>query len=133
MRNHSLRALIKLLLAAGMLPWLACACLSVAHGQDAFGGVDLLYPEFAHPQPDAQAAIKRGDFRFIVTDRHQTAPGVERYPRLKEIYGTKVIRQRFRIFATRSQNFSFNLRARAYAEAYNRTMLHYLLREQRRH
>lgn len=116
------------LLPTCMLLLLGWACISSAQGQDAFAGVDLLYPEFTHPEQDAQAAIKRRDLRFIATDRQQTAPGVERYPRLKEIYGTKVIRQRFRIFATGSQNFSFNLRARAYAEDYNRTLLQYLFK-----
>lgn len=119
---------MKPLPAACLLLLFAGACISSARGQDAFSGVDLLYPEFAHPQQDAQAAIKRRDLRFIATDRHQTTPGVERYPRLKEIYGTKVIRQRFRIFVTRSQNFSFNLRARAYAADYNRILLEYLFK-----
>jgi hypothetical protein len=100
-----------------------------ANGQDSFAGIDLLYPEFAHPQADALAAIKQRDFRFIITDRHKTAPGVERYPRTKAIHGTKFIKQRFRLFATRSQNFSFNLRARAYAYDYNQTLLHYLLKQ----
>ena len=119
---------MKRLPAACLLLLLAGACISSARGQDAFSGVDLLYPEFAHPQQDAQAAIKRRDLRFIATDLRQTTPGAERYPRLKEIYGTKVIRQRFRIFATRSQNFSFNLRARAYAADYNRILLQYLFK-----
>ncbi len=100
-------------------------------GQDALAGIDLLYPEFAHPREDAIAAIKQRDFRFVATDRRRTAPGVERYPRLKEIYGVKLIKQRFRIFTTRSQNFSFGLRARAYASAYNQTLLEYLLRRRK--
>ncbi|MDQ3545911.1 MAG: hypothetical protein M3429_05250, partial [Verrucomicrobiota bacterium] len=61
----------------------------------------------------------------------RTTPGIERYPRLKEIYGVKVIKQRFRIFATRSQNFSFGLRARAYAHDYNQTLLEYLLKRRK--
>ena len=89
--------------------------IPLANGQDSFSGVDLLYPEFAHPREDAFAAIERRDFRFIMIDRQGTVPGVERYPQLKATYGTKFIKQRFRIFATRSQNFSFNLRARTYA------------------
>ena len=115
-------------LPACMLLFIGWTLVSPTNGQDSFAGVDLLYPEFAHPQEDAQAAIKRRDFRFITTDRHKTVPGVERYPRLKAIHGTKFIKQRFRIFATRSQNFSFNLRARVYADAYNRTLLRYLLK-----
>lgn len=102
---------------------------SPLHGQDSLAGIDLLYPEFAHPQEDARAVIKRRDFRFVATDRYKTAPGVERYPRLKEIYGTKVIRQHFRIFTTRSQNFSFNLRARTYARDYNQALLDYPLKQ----
>jgi hypothetical protein len=118
---------------ACIILFLGWMCISSAHGQDALAGVDLLYPEFAHPQQDALAAIKRRDLRFIATDRYQTTPGIERYPRLKEIYGTKLIRQRFRIFATRSENFSFNLRARAYADDYNHTLLRYLLKERGKH
>ena len=116
-------------LAACIFLCLGWMLVPPATGQDSFAGVDLLYPEFAHPQRDAIAAIKRRDFRFITTDRHKTVPGVERYPRLKAIHGTKFIRQRFRLFATRSQNFSFNLRARAYAYDYNRTLLRYLLKQ----
>ncbi len=116
-------------LPACMLLFIGCALVLPASGQDSFAGVDLLYPEFAHPEEAAQVAIKRRDFRFIRTDRHDTVPGVERYPRLKEIYGTKFIRQRFRIFVTSSENFSYNLRARAYASDYNRTLLRYLLKE----
>jgi hypothetical protein len=103
------------------------AFIPLAAGQDSFAGVDLLYPEFAHPQEDALAAIKRRDFRFIMIDRRETVPGVERYPQLKATYGTKFIKQRFRIFATSSQNFSFNLRARAYADDYNKALVRYLL------
>jgi hypothetical protein len=116
-------------LPACMLLFIGWTLASPTNGQDSFAGIDLLYPEFAHPQGDALAAIKRRDFRFITTDRHKTVPGVERYPRLKEIYGTKFIKQRFRIFATRSQNFSFNLRARTYAYDYNRTLLRFLLKQ----
>jgi hypothetical protein len=116
-------------LAACMLLFIGWTLVSPTNGQDPFAGVDLLYPEFAHPQEDARAAIERRDFRFITTDRHKTVPGVERYPRLQASYGTKFIKQRFRIFATRSQNFSFNLRARAYAGAYNQTLLRYLLKQ----
>ena len=100
--------------------------IPLANGQDSFSGVDLLYPEFAQPEEEARAAIKRRDFRFIMIDRRGTVPGVEHYPQLKAAYGTKYIRQRFRIFATRSQNFSFNLRARTYAHDYNQTLVRYL-------
>jgi len=97
-----------------------------AHGQDSFSGVDLLYPEFAHPREDALAAIRRRDFRFIMIDRRGTTPGLERYPQLKTAYGTKFIKQRFRIFSTLSQNFSFSLRARTYARDYNQALIQYL-------
>ena len=110
-------------LPACILLFVGIALASPLRGQDSFAGIDLLYPEFAHPQEDALAAIKKRDFRFVATDRHQTTPGVEHYPRFKEMYGTKIIKQRFRIFITRSQNFSFDLRARAYAYEYNQTLL----------
>ena len=118
-------------LPACILFFVGMALASPIHGQDSFAGIDLLYPEFAHPQEDVRAAIKERDFRFVATDRRKTTPGIERYPRLKEIYGTKIIRQRFRIFTTRSQNFSFNLRARAYATEYNQTLVSYLLKHRK--
>ena len=113
-------------LAARILLLVGLTLASPLAAQDSFEGVDLLYPEFAHPRADARAAIERGDLRFVATDRHRTTPGVERYGRLKEIYGTKIIRQRFRLFPSRSDNFSFNLRARTYATEYNQTLLQYL-------
>jgi hypothetical protein len=58
-------------------------------------------------------------------------PGVERYPRLRKSHKTKYIRQPLRIFATRSENFSFNLRAEAYAARYNRVIVEYLLARKR--
>lgn len=118
-------------LPACILLFIGMALASPLPGQDSFAGIDLLYPEFAHPREDALAAIKNRDFRFVATDRHRTTPGLERYPRLKEIYGTKIIRQRLRIFTTRSQNFSFNLRARTYAHQYNQTLLSYLLKRRK--
>ncbi|MEO5717418.1 MAG: hypothetical protein ABIR29_02475 [Chthoniobacterales bacterium] len=113
-------------LAACISLFIGLAFAAPLPGQDSFAGIDLLYPEFAHPREDALAAIKQRDFRFIATDHRNTVPGVEAYPRLREVYGTKFIKQRFRIFATRSQNFSFGLRARAYAFDYNQTLLVYL-------
>ena len=104
-----LRAAMNRFLPACTLLFIGWTLVLPTNGQDAFSGVDLLYPEFAHPQEDARAAIARRDLRFVATDRRHTAPGVERYPRLKEINGTKVIKQRFRIFASRSQNFSWHL------------------------
>ncbi len=119
-----MRKLLPLLLLVA----LALAAPPLAPAQDAFAGIDLLYPEFAHPQQDVQAAIKAGDFRFIATDpRRRIVPGMEKHRAIQRKYGTKFLRQRFRIFATRSQNFSFNLRARAYATEYNQALLHYLL------
>jgi hypothetical protein len=128
-RERMLRAPMNRFLPACILLLAGTAFFSPARAQDSFQGVDLLYPEFAHPQEDALAAIKARDYRFVTTDRAGTVPGAERYPRQVEIYGTKVIRQRLRIFVTRSQNFSFNLRARNYATAYNRTLLQYLLKQ----
>ena len=116
------------LLPALCLCWISVAPALPATDEDVFAGVDLLYPEFAHPAEDAHAAIAKRDFRFITVDRHgKDVPGAERYPRLVEKNGTKFVKQPFRILATTSQNFSFMLRARAYANEYNRTVLHYLL------
>ncbi|MEO8439873.1 MAG: hypothetical protein ABI540_06580 [Spartobacteria bacterium] len=115
-----------ILFCFGWMPILA------AQEMTPLAGIDLLYPEFAHPRADALAAIKRNDLRFIIIDRKKTAPGIERYPRYRKKYGTKFIRQRFRIFATSSQNFSFNLRARAYAYDYNKTLLDYLLKQEKK-
>ena len=112
---------VLLILGIGFVP------IPLANGQDSFRGVDLLYPEFAHPREDALAAVERRDFRFIMIDRQGTVPGLEHYPQLKATYGTRFIRQRFRIFATRSQNFSFDLRAQTYAHDYNQTLVRYLL------
>jgi hypothetical protein len=116
------------LLSALLLLTVGLAALPRAIGQDSVLGVDPLYPEFARPKEDASAAIEKRDLRFINIDRRgKVVPGAERYPRLVEIYGTKFIKQPFRIFASPSQNFSFGLRARAYADEYNRTVLRYLL------
>jgi hypothetical protein len=104
--------------------------VSGASAQDFAGGIDLLYPEFAHPREDAFAAMEKRDYRFINVDRHgKDVPGTEHFEGLVESYGTRMVKQRFRIFATPSQNFSFILRARAYAREYNETLLHYLLQK----
>ena len=104
-----------------------------ARAQEAIGDLDLLYPQFAHPEKDAAVAIRRRDFRFITTNRQRTiVPGVDRHANLRRKYGTKYIRQPFRIFATSSQNFSFNLRARTYAGQYNEALLKYLLAHQQK-
>jgi hypothetical protein len=109
---------------------LVFAFAPLAGAQDSFSGVDLLYPEFAHPREDAFAAIGKRDYRFINVDRHgKDVPGVERYPRMVEIHGMKFVKQRFRLFATPSQKFSFTLRARAYAGEYNQALLNYLLQQ----
>ncbi len=98
--------------------------------QDLIPGVDLLYPELSHPQEDAEKAIEQGDFRFVTIDRSgEEAPGVERYPRLQKKYGTQFVRQPLRTIETPSQKFSFRIRARAYAEQYNRLLLRHLQRE----
>jgi hypothetical protein len=57
-----------------LLIFLGWTLVSPAHAEDPSVGVDLLYPEFAHPQEDARAAIGRNDLRFITTDRHHTVP-----------------------------------------------------------
>jgi hypothetical protein len=119
-----------------VISFFICALGAVlpAAGQDTFAGVDLLYPELAHPREDAQASIKKRDFRFIAIDRYgQDIPGLEQYPSMRWTYGTRFVRQPFRIFATNSQNFSFAIRARAYAKEYNQTLLHYLLRAPDKH
>lgn len=124
--NRALAVL--LILTAGLAPIPSAP----AQDSDAFAGVDLLYPEFAHSQEDLAAAIKSRDYRFIAVDRRRRdIPGVER-GRMVQIHGTKVIRQRFRIFATQSQNFSFALRARAYADEYNRALLRFLQQRDRK-
>jgi hypothetical protein len=112
-----LPALLLFLLAAG------------AGAQDSYPPVDFLHPELAHPEKDARGAIDRRDFRFLTVDRFgKDAPGVNEYPRLKRRYGTRFIKQPFRIITTPSQDFSFRIRARVYAEKYNRVLLDYLLR-----
>ena len=86
-----------------------------------------MYPEFAHPEQDLATAVNRRDFRFIAVDRaRRIVPGAEQSRRLQKTYGTKVVPQHLRLFPSASQNFSFGLRARAYAEQYNLTLATYL-------
>ena len=107
---------------------LASVALPPLAAQELSGEIDLLYPEFAHPDRDVAKAIERRDYRFLAIDRSlKVVPGMEHGRRLRRIYGVRFMRQRLRLFATASQNFSYNLRARAYAEEYNLTMAKYLL------
>ncbi len=120
MKRCSFRAF--LILALGL------ALLQLVAGQDLISGVDPRYREFAHPEQDVTAAIARHDFRFIAVDRaRKIVPGAEQYRRLQMVYGVKVVPQHLRLFPSASQNFSFSLRARAYAEQYNITLATYLL------
>jgi hypothetical protein len=106
---------------------LALGIASAAAAQESFAGIDLLYPSLAHPREDAQAAIKKRDFRFLIIDRSaKEVPGLEKHQNLRWIYGTKFVRRPF-VFANSSQIFSFNIRGRAYAEQYNRVLLDHLL------
>lgn len=119
MKNR-LPLLLLLLLASAHLPRLA--------GQDLTGEIDLLYPEFSHPERDVAAAIQQRDYRFIAVDRaRRIVPGMEHGRRLRRIYGVRHLRQRFRLFPSRSENFSYNLRAQSYAEQYNLTLAKFLL------
>jgi hypothetical protein len=94
-------------------------------------GVDLLFPELAHPVEDAQRAIRGHDYRFIAINRAMTTvPGVEDHPRTVHHYGTKFMKQPLHLFASRSRTFSYNIRVRAYAADYNKTLLEFLLRKQ---
>jgi len=108
----------------------ALAFLGRAWPQDSFSGVDLLYPELAHPEKDAEEAISRGDLRFMAVDRYRRdTPGANQYGRLKGVHGAKFVKHPFRLFPSSSQMFSFNIRARAYAEAYNHVLLRRMLQE----
>lgn len=121
--------IVMMRLASAALVFVLMATISL-RAQDLINGVDLLYPELAHPTEDAEKAIKQRDFRFVTVDRYgRDAPGVERYPGLKKKYRTKVVRQHLRLIVSRSQKFSFRIRARAYAEQYNRLLLRYLQKE----
>src|SRR5262245_52163540 len=90
-------------------------------------GFDPLFPELAHPKEDARAAIGGHDFRFITINRAMTVvPGVEGYPRTVRHHGTKFMKQPLHLFMSRSRTFSYNIRVRAYAAEYNKTLLQYL-------
>jgi len=102
--------------------------LAPLQAQELVVGGDLLFPELARPQEDAHAAIRRHDFRFITINRAMTIiPGVEDYPQTVRHHGTKFMKQPLHLFASRSRTFSYNLRVRAYAADYNKTLLQYLL------
>lgn len=119
---------MKSYLASLALLILAGAALQPLTAQDLTGKIDLLYPEFAHPDRDVAKSIERRDFRFLAVDRaRQVVPGMEHGRRLRRIYGVRFLRQRLRLFPTRSQNFSYDLRAQAYAEEYNLTLAKYVL------
>lgn len=93
-------------------------------------GVDLLFPELAHPIEDAQRSIRAHDYRFIAINRAMTSvPGMEGHPQTLRHYGTKFMKQPLHLFQSRSRTFSYNIRVRAYATDYNKTVLTYLLRK----
>jgi hypothetical protein len=101
--------------------------------QDLVVESDNLFPELAHPKEDALAAIRRRDFRFLTINREMTiVPGVEDYPRTVRRYGTKFMKQPLHLFMSRSRTFSYNIRVRAYAAEYNRTLMRYLQQQQQR-
>lgn len=123
-----LPAVFRLVLGLVVSPHVIAQDFVGSEGQESFAGIDLLFPEFAHPKDDVAESIKKRDFRFITLDlAHDDVPGIEDRPRLKKTYGVKIIRQHLRLFQNRSQKFSFKLRARAYAHDYNQTLLHHLL------
>jgi hypothetical protein len=112
-----------LLLLSLSLIWLA-----PLQAEEPVFGVDLLFPELAHPKEDALAAIRRHDFRFITINRAMTiVPGVEDHPQTIRHHGTKFMKQPLHLFASRSRTFSYNIRVHAYAADYNKTLLQYLL------
>jgi len=94
---------------------------------DAIVGHDVLFPELAHPNEDALRAFRGHDYRFITINRAMTVvPGVEDHPQTVRHHGTKFIKQPVHLFLSRSRTFSYNIRLRAYATDYNKTLLHYL-------
>jgi hypothetical protein len=89
--------------------------------------IDLIHPELASPEQDVASAIKRRDFRFLAIDREQrNIPGMEQHRRLVMRVGVKFVKQPLWLFPKPSQQFSFNLRAIAYAKSYNLTLAQYL-------
>ena len=110
--------------------FLLCLAVPISlKAEEPFLGVDLLFPELAHPTDDLSAAIRRRDFRFITINREMTiVPGVENYPRTVKRYGKKFMKQPLHLFLSRSRTFSYNIRVRAYAAEYNTTLLQYLLK-----
>jgi hypothetical protein len=115
---------VALLVALGI----CLAVLRPLSAQEFSSEIDLLYPEYAHPVEDAKAAIARHDYRFLAVDHaRKIVPGMEHAARLRRRYKVKFLRQRLRLFPTASENFSFNLRAHAYAKEYNLYLAHYLL------
>ena len=53
-----------LVVAVGLAP------IPFVSSQDMVPGVDLLYPEISHPEPDANAAIATPDSRIINIEPH---------------------------------------------------------------
>ncbi len=123
-RVYKNRMKVALLAALGI----CLAVLRPLSAQELSSQIDLLYPGYAHPVEDAKAAIGLHDFRFIAVDHaRRIVPGMEHEAALRRHYGVKFLRQRLRLFPTASENFSFNLRAHAYAKEYNLYLEHYLL------
>ena len=107
--------------------------LAISKAEEPVLGVDLVFPELAHPREDALAAIRRSDFRFITIDwTMKVVPGVEKYPRTVRHYGTKFMKQPLHLFTSRSRSFSYNIRVRAYASEYNKVILQSVLERKRR-
>ena len=80
-----------------LISFLICAlgpgCALPAPAQESVAGIDLLYPQLAHPHEDAFAAMKKRDFRFIIVDRSANdVPGLEKHQNLRWIYGTKLVK-----------------------------------------
>ena len=126
MARFSLPQLFLILLPG--LAWLA----PLSAEEPVLGG-DVLFPELAHPTEDAREAIRHYDFRFITINRGMNVvPGVDDHPQTVQHYGTKFMKQPLHLFASPSRTFSYNLRIRAYAADYNKTLLQYLLQKKRR-
>jgi len=107
--------------------FLGVLCPAPLKAEEPVLGGDVLFPELANPAKDARAAIRSHDFRFIAINRGMNiVPGVEDYPRTVRHHGTKFMKQPVHLFASPSRTFSYNLRVRAYAADYNKTLLQYL-------